>query len=146
MGSSSSSFWKSLRKRAVNPSKMFDETHQGSRLTLAFLCWELLATDSVSFCYYGSARIFCFVTVHLGRSCFIHLWLENIRPVIRILLEFLRVLWPNTWPLLENVPRSFRKTMFSLLEVEHYYWHVYWVQLVCNVFLVCSFLTDLCVV
>ena len=44
---------------------------------------------------------------------FIPLWLENILPIISVLLNWLTfVLWPNIWSVLKNIPDLLEKNVF----------------------------------
>ena len=52
-------------------------------------------------------------------SNFMPLWSEKI-PCIFIFLNLLRLdLWPNIWSILENVPCTFEKNVYSIVKQQH---------------------------
>lgn len=64
-------------------------------------------------------------------SNFMPLWSENILCIF-IFLNLLRLdLWPNIWSILENVPCTFEKNVYSIVEQQHKYRILYLVFCIC---------------
>lgn len=89
--------------------------HSSKYFLISLRClFEPISCSSVNFHTYEFSRF-----PLLMISNFMPLWSENILCIF-IFLNLLRLdLWPNIWSILENVPCTFEKNVYSIVEQQH---------------------------